>query len=120
MANYTALPVYRASYRLSLAIFRLTKNFSREFRYCLGERIKGEGLDLILSVYQANRCDSSEKLDYILKAKEKLEVIKLLLRLSYDLKLIKLDLFIKLSEDILEISNHLGAWLKYHQAVKSA
>ncbi len=119
MATYSSLPVYRLAYRLSLAIFRLTKNFSREFRYCLGERIKGSGIDLILFIYQANRCANLEKLDYILKAKESLETLKLLLRLVYDLKLIKLELFIKLSEDILEINNHLGAWLKYYQSLKN-
>ena len=40
MALYNHLPVYKASYDLLVKIFELTRNFSREYKYTLGESIK--------------------------------------------------------------------------------
>ena len=37
MAKYDELPVYKASYDLLLEIFQFTKNFNKEFKYCLFE-----------------------------------------------------------------------------------
>ena len=40
MAYYNELPVYKATYDLLLAIFQFTKNFSKEYKYTVGERVK--------------------------------------------------------------------------------
>lgn len=40
MALYTELPVYRDTYQLVLKVFELTKDFSREFKYTLGQEMR--------------------------------------------------------------------------------
>jgi hypothetical protein len=40
MALYDELPVYKATYDLHLAIFQFTKEFSKEFKYPVGESLK--------------------------------------------------------------------------------
>lgn len=40
MAIYSNLPVYRESYDLLVEFFRFTKDFSREYKFTLGESIK--------------------------------------------------------------------------------
>lgn len=42
MAQYEDLPVYKATYDLLLGIFRFTKDFSREYKYTVGEKLKNE------------------------------------------------------------------------------
>ena len=42
MAQYSELPVYKASYDLLLAIFQFTKDFSKEYKYTVGESLKQE------------------------------------------------------------------------------
>ena len=42
MALYYDLPVYKASYDLLLEIFRFTKEFGKEFKYTVGEKLKNE------------------------------------------------------------------------------
>ncbi len=37
MTLYYQLPVYKTSYDLLLAIFQLTKNFKREYKYSIGQ-----------------------------------------------------------------------------------
>jgi len=46
MGVYENLPVYKAGYELLVEIFRFTKNFSREYKFTLGERLKNETLDM--------------------------------------------------------------------------
>lgn len=38
MATYDNLPVYKASCDLLVEIFKFTQNFSREYKFTLGER----------------------------------------------------------------------------------
>jgi len=42
MAIYSDLPVYKSTYDLLLAIFRFTKDFGKEYKYTVGERLKKE------------------------------------------------------------------------------
>ena len=79
MAKYDELPVYKASYDLLLEIFRFTKEFNREFKYTVGESLKRETLDLITLIYLAN--SKQEKRETIQLAREKIEVIRLFVRL---------------------------------------
>jgi hypothetical protein len=40
MALYYDLPVYRDTYQLILKIFECTKDFSKEYKYTLGQDLK--------------------------------------------------------------------------------
>lgn len=42
MAIYLYLPVYKANYNLVLKMFKMIKDFNREYKYTLGENIKKE------------------------------------------------------------------------------
>ena len=54
MAYYDELPVYKASYDLLLEIFRFAKDFTKEYKYTVGESLKKETLELITLIYRAN------------------------------------------------------------------
>jgi hypothetical protein len=64
MGNYDDLPVFKASCDLLLEIFRLSKHFSKEYKYIVGTNLNSETMDLMLLIYQANnsiREDGSNK-----------------------------------------------------------
>jgi hypothetical protein len=42
MDQYEELPVHKATYDLLLEMFRFTKDFSKEFKYTVGESLKFE------------------------------------------------------------------------------
>ena len=54
MALYYELPVYKDTYKLILMIFEYTKDFSREYKYTLGQDMKRDALQLVRSIYRAN------------------------------------------------------------------
>ena len=63
MALYYDLPVYRDTYRLILRIFEVTKDFPRDYKYTLGQDMKRDALQLVRSIYRANRSrDKAEPL----------------------------------------------------------
>ena len=109
MATYDRLPVYRASYDFLVETFAFVKTFPREYKYTLGESIKKELLDLIRSVYRANG-SAERRRTHISEARERLETIRLYLRLAKDLGQIGLEKFVRLNEMVEGISKQLFHW----------
>lgn len=71
-----------------LKIFELTKNFSREYRYTLGQDMKRDALQLLRSIYRANKNQSREMhLEIFL---DDFELLKLEIRLCVDMKLLSI------------------------------
>jgi len=69
MATYNHLPVYKASYDLLVELFRFTKDFTREYKYTIGQSIKEETIEMITNIYRAN--SSYSKAVIIQKARER-------------------------------------------------
>jgi len=98
MATYDNLPVYKASYDLLVEIFQFSKNFSKEYKYTVGEKLKNETLEMIMNIYRANSWEQKKEL--LQAARENIEVIRLLLRLVKDLRQISLNKFVVINEKI--------------------
>ena len=55
MALYYDLPVFKEVYELILKIFEYTKDFPKEYKYTLGQDMKRDGIQLVRSIYRANK-----------------------------------------------------------------
>lgn len=111
MTIYNNLPVYKTSYDLLLEVFEQVKHFTKEYKYTLGDKIKNEIVELITSIYRANN-SFEKRLENIKRSREQIEVLRLYIRLTKDLKLIKLEKFVDLNEKIESLSKQLRAWEK--------
>ncbi len=110
MAQYNELPVYKATYDLLLAIFQFTKDFSKEYKYTVGETLKKETIELLTLIYRANT--RHKKDDVLQMAREQIEVIRLLIRVMKDMKQINLEKFIKINQVVENVSKQLTGWQK--------
>jgi hypothetical protein len=110
MALHKSLPVYKASYDLFLCGFKIIKDLNREYKYTAGEKIKNEVTDLMMNIYRANKI--REKKEKIEKARENIEVTRLLFRLLKDLKQISLSQFVRVNTKIENVSKQLAGWQK--------
>ncbi|MDR3479042.1 MAG: four helix bundle protein [Gammaproteobacteria bacterium] len=96
MALYTELPVYRDTYQLILRVFGVTKEFSKEYQYTLGQDMKRDALQLMCSIHRANKHGNrAEHLEVFL---DELELLKLEIRLCVDMKLVPIRKQALLSE----------------------
>jgi len=110
MALYSDLPVFKKTYDLLLAVYKMTGSLSREYKYTIGEKLKNEMLELLLRVYRANL--SWEKEVNIDLCRESTETVRLMVRVLYDLKQINMKKMIALNALIENISKQLSGWRK--------
>ena len=108
MALYYELPVFKDVYQLILKIFEYTKEFPREYKYTLGQELKRDGLNLVRSIYRANK--SKDKIIYLDSFLDDFELLKLELRLSADMKLLPLKKHAELSMLMDGIGKQITAW----------
>ena len=111
MVIYNNLPIYKDSYDLLIDVFKLVKNFSKEYKYTIWDKIKNEIVNLITSIYRANS-NFSKRLTNLQKAREHVEVLKLYIRLSKDLHIINIENYANISLKIETLSKQLFAWEK--------
>jgi 23S rRNA-intervening sequence protein len=110
LAQYNELPVYKATYDLLLAIFQFTKDFSKAYKYTVGESLKKETIDLLTLIYRANT--RHQKNEVLQMAREQIEVIRLLIRVMKDMRQISLEKFIKINQVVENVSKQLTGWQK--------
>jgi|SRR6056297_602293 len=112
MALYYTLPIYRDVYQLILKLFEATHNFSREYKYTLGQDIKRDGISLVRNIYKANKY--KEKEGYLNELQEDLEVLKLQIRLAKDLNVVSTKKYAEICRITEKIGRQLTGWKKKH------
>lgn len=108
MALYYDLPVYKDTYQLILKIFELTKEFSREYKYTLGQDMKRDALQLVRSIYRANK--ASQKREHLEKFIDDFELLKLEIRLAVDMKIMPIRKQAELSLLLESIGKQITGW----------
>lgn len=111
MALFYELDVYKKCYSLLLLLYQHVANFSREYKYSLGDKLKAEVLEVMLSIYRANLTE--DKSVHIQKGKEGVELLKILLRISRDLRLVSVTQYTELMHQTEDISKQLTAWERW-------
>ncbi|GLR18237.1 four helix bundle protein [Portibacter lacus] len=88
MALQYDLLVFKQVYQVILKIFEYTKDFPKEYKLTLGQDLKMDGLQLVRSIYKANK--SNGKWEYLESFLDKFELLKLEICLCVDLKILSI------------------------------
>ena len=108
MALYYDLPVFNDTYRFTLRVFELTKHFSREYKFTLGQDMKRDCINLVRSIYRANKYKAREV--YLEQFMDEFEVLKLEIRLCKDLRLITVKQQANLALLMENIGKQITGW----------
>jgi hypothetical protein len=117
MAQYKHLPIYKTTYELLEAVTRKTKDFPRAFKYSLGDKIRDECIELVVSIYKAN--STRQRQDFIQNIIDRVQVIELMLRLSKDLHLISVAQFSEIVTLTDSLARQAQGWIKYSSKVEA-
>lgn len=108
MALYTELPVYRDTYKFIQRLFEVTTKFKREYKYTLGQDMKRDAMDLVRYIYRANV--SEQKAESLAKFLDAFQMVRLQVRLSFDMRLMSKVEFIELVEVMDCIGKQVNGW----------
>ncbi|MCE9585414.1 four helix bundle protein [Candidatus Nomurabacteria bacterium] len=79
-------------------------------RYTTGARIENHFLDLLELIYKAYYANMENKSSVIVEAISKNDIIKYLLQITFENKLIKEKQYLELSNKLQEVGKILGGW----------
>ena len=105
--------IYRSTKAVTILlskIFLFVKNFSREYKYTVGESLKKQTIDLLRLIFRAN--SRHDKQQVLQEARESIEVIRLFIRLMKDIHQIYLKTFVQVNKKVEEVSKQLTGWQK--------
>jgi hypothetical protein len=85
MAQYEHLPIYKKAYDFTLYVEKTVHNFSRYHKYSIGTELRELTRDVLRLIRRANDA-TTERPQILLQARERLEDLKIAIRLCKDLK----------------------------------
>ena len=110
MALHKDLPIYKAAYDLLGVAVEITKNFPRDFKRLMGDKIREECVEIIVLIFKSNV--AFNKIPHIDLLLERLQVIELLLRLSRDKRFIATTHYAGVIEITDAIGKQASGWKK--------
>jgi hypothetical protein len=117
MGDGKALPPLRgpkavlAAYDLLLTLHPAIRSFPKSQQFVLGGRMQETALDLVTGLAAANV--AARKREKLVEADAHLEKLRLLVRLSYDLKFVGGKMYEDLAGRVDEIGRMIGGWTKW-------
>ena len=107
------LSIFEKTYELILWLYPTVNKFPKSQRFVLGQQIENTILEILKGIIQAN--SERNKLPYLNQISVELDKLRILIRLSKDLKLINIKKYQFVAEKINEIGKMLGGWIKSYR-----
>ena len=91
MAHYEHLPLFKSSYDVLIELYDRKKDFPKEHKYTLWEKLKNYSLEIVVNIYEINSLrDNTVRLRGIIKTISLVEKCKILIRISKDINILSL------------------------------
>ena len=92
---------------------KLIFKFPKHERYTLGEKIENSILESIEILILANQASKYEKEKILLKANSKIELLKILFRISLNCQILDGKEYLEVENKLQEIGRMTQGWIKY-------
>ena len=105
-------------YNFTLWLIERTQSFPRSHRFSIGDRLEANALETLETLVEAGY--SRDKGALLRKANQRIERLRLLLRLSKDLRLVSISQYEFSIKALFEIGSETGGWMKSLVATASS
>lgn len=106
------IPIFKKNYELYKSPNGMRATIPKQDRYVVWQRVENTNLDLTELLLHATALYKTEKLPLLDKASVKLNLLRVLIRLSHDTKAIDGKKYTTIQQQIDEIGRMLGGWIK--------
>lgn len=106
------IPIFKKSYELYKTFYGYRADISKQDRYTIWQRCENAILDVLEAILLASQSSKTEKLPVLEAASVKLNVLRVLIRLTKDVKAIDNKKYVALETGIDEIGRMLGGWIR--------
>jgi len=114
---------YNGQFNMDVPIFKKTYDFLKEFyvfeldlpkkdRYTLGQRCENCLLGILEGIIIAAQAEKSEKLKSLIAVSNKVDLLKVFIRLAFDTKALNEKRYIICQNHLQEIGRMIGGWIK--------
>lgn len=112
MARYDHLPIYKKAFDLAKYIDQIARNFSRYNKYTYGTELRNLSREILKCIIRAN--NAQDKSAHLLELREKLEELKVVLRLCKELQVFPNFNSYQFSvNQVIDISRQNEGWLAF-------
>ena len=110
-------PIVKKTLDLYKTYYCILPTFPKKERYILGAHIENHLLQILDYLLQASISSKPNKFILLNDSNNKLEMLKVFIRLARELKLINDKKYLALEKRISEIGRMLGGWIKFTKQI---
>lgn len=107
------IPIFKKTYELYRDFHGYLLAFPRIERYSIGQRCEVLLLDILEGVLWASRAEKRERQTALEHTSSKLNLVRILIRLSKDIGALDNRKYLKCQGDLDEVGRMLGGWIRY-------
>ena len=116
----TEIPIFKKTYDFFREFYVFQLDFPKKDRYTLGQRCETYLLGVLEGVMIAAQTAKGEKLVILKEVSNKLDTLKVFMRLAFDLKALNEKRYVVCLNNLQEIGKMLGGWMKSLRAETEA
>ncbi|MBD3290857.1 diversity-generating retroelement protein Avd [candidate division KSB1 bacterium] len=109
------MQIFKRVYDYSKWLLNHTNKFPKSHRFSVAVKLENTVLEIIELITQANM--RHKKIGLLITADEKLLYLKIMTRLSYDMKFLNLTSYEYSAQELVTIGKMLGAWIKQQRSI---
>ncbi|MCP4270224.1 MAG: four helix bundle protein [Candidatus Brocadiaceae bacterium] len=111
MARYEHLPIYKKAMDMTIYFEKIVRSFSRYNKYTLGTELREKSRKVVELIIKAN--STTAKRPLLLELRERLEGLKILIRLCKEVKAFnRFNSFVYASDLVIDISRQNEGWMR--------
>lgn len=106
------IPIFKKTYELYKTFYACKHLIPKQERYSIWQKNENLILDILEGIFAASNLSKTDKLPVLEKTSTKLNLLKILVRLTKDIKVIDSKKYLVLEAALDEIGRMLGGWIK--------
>ena len=110
--SWQDIPIFTKTYQLYKSFYEILSTFPKKDRYTLGQKCEVAILEVLELIIVASNLPKQEKLPFLKKASMKLDIVRVFLKLTRDIKALENKKYQLLESQTEEVGRMLGRWIK--------